>query len=572
MTQAVHPDPRTRRAIRGAVVVAVLAVAAFWTVCVLAYRELREDRIAHARQETQRAVVAIEAHSVRLFDYADSYLRSIRSYYQDRGAGASLRDYIRKIEAPRASTFSGVVTVLDRDGRLVFNSQLPDEALAARGSFAAYDHYQYFQSHPGESLFIGPTRLGGITGKYQFRIARPLLKDGALDGLVVITLLPDQIVQLFRDLSLGPNSVATMLTLDGKPIARVPPLPDDQYDRIPRTDNPWSPPQNQESGWLPDLVSPVDGQRRDVYFKRLPDYPVVVLAGLGQGDYEDALDGPRQNLITLASAFSAVAALVCLLVVRLIRRNSDLVAAEKASREAATLLERSNADLEQFAYAASHDLQTPLRNVAGFVRLLERRYGDKLDDEAREFIGFAVDATKQMSQRIADLLEYSRAAMQSEPIVPVSAEEALAEALGNLAGAIAQSGATVRRWPLPMVMAHGPLLVRLLQNLVDNAIKYRHTGRPLEVDVTAEPIEAGWWRISVRDNGIGIQRDYFEKIFHIFQRLHADSSVEGTGIGLALCKRIVQRFGGTISVDSEPGQGTTFSFTVAGPGVSIPSH
>jgi len=557
-------DLQSRRAAHRAIGVTVAAVIAFALACLYNYEELRHERAAHSRQEAQRALVAIEAHSVRLFDYADSYLRSIRAFCQNHGVGAPLHDFIRKIEAPRAAAFSGIISVIDRDGNILFHSEIDDDKVGALGNFTKFDHYRYFQSHPGDSLFVGPTRVGAVSGKYQFRLARPLLKDGVFDGLIVLTLLPDSISALLRDLSLGPRSAAAMLTSESKLIARVPPPAEGDYDTPTRGSNPWSDEEGQRSGSLGAAISPIDGIRRELFFRRLADYPVVILVGLGDGDFEGALAGPRLNLILLASAFALTGAVVCLLMLRLIRQNRGLVAAEMASREATTLLERSNADLEQFAYVASHDLQTPLRSVAGFVQLLDRRYGDRLDAEAREFITFAVDATKQMSRQITDLLEYSRIAMQSEPSMPIPAGEAMAEAVHNLTASIGETGATIVQGRLPVVLAHRPLLVSLMQNLIDNAIKYRHPDRPPEITVTAEPMDKAWWRMSVRDNGVGIEPAYFDKIFIMFQRLYPSGSAEGSGIGLALCKRIVHRFGGEIRVESVPGSGSTFSFTIAG--------
>jgi PAS domain S-box-containing protein len=226
-------------------------------------------------------------------------------------------------------------------------------------------------------------------------------------------------------------------------------------------------------------------------------------------------------------------------------------------------LNRSNEELGQFAYVASHDLQEPLRMVASFTELLARRYKGKLDSDADEFIGFAVDGARRMQRLIQDLLAYSRVATKGNDPVHTSSEEALRRAMMNLRAAIEESGALVTHDPLPTVMADERQLVQVFQNLIGNAVKYQNPGVP-RIHISAARNADKKWTFSVRDNGLGIDPQYFEKIFVIFQRLHKREEFSGTGIGLAICKRIVERHGGTISVESQLGHGSTFSFALAG--------
>ena len=255
-----------------------------------------------------------------------------------------------------------------------------------------------------------------------------------------------------------------------------------------------------------------------------------------------------------------------ILVTAAIRDISVRKAAEADLEQKVDHLNRSNEELGQFAYIASHDLQEPLRMVASYTQLLSRRYKGQLDADADEFIAFAVDGATRMQQLIQDLLTYSRVGSRGEELLATSSENALGHALTNLRGAIEDSGALVTHDPLPTVMADEMQLTQLFQNLVGNAIKYQNPGTP-EVHVTADRNSGRKWAFSVSDNGMGIESEYFDRIFGMFQRLHGREDFAGTGIGLAVCKKIVERHGGTISVESEPGQGSTFRFALAGGGL-----
>jgi light-regulated signal transduction histidine kinase (bacteriophytochrome) len=223
-------------------------------------------------------------------------------------------------------------------------------------------------------------------------------------------------------------------------------------------------------------------------------------------------------------------------------------------------LKRSNDELEQFAYVASHDLQEPLRMVASYTQLLAQRYKGRLDSDADEFIAFAVDGCNRMQALIQDLLSYSRAGANREELREISCENALQQALGNLRTAIEESAAKVTHDSLPALTTAESQLVQVFQNLVGNAIKYRST-EPPRVHISATD-GGNEWVFAVRDNGMGIEPQYFERIFVLFQRLHGQKEFEGTGIGLAICRKIVDRLGGRIWVESQSKQGSTFYFAL----------
>ncbi len=222
-------------------------------------------------------------------------------------------------------------------------------------------------------------------------------------------------------------------------------------------------------------------------------------------------------------------------------------------------LERSNSDLEQFASVASHDLQEPLRTIGSFCELLEQRYSGQLDDDAEEFIGFIVDGARRMQGLIDDLLSYSRAGTKGRDFEMVDCDIILDKVLKNLKAALDRNDAVVERGPLPKLCADEVQVLQLFQNLIGNAIKFR-AEHPLRITVTAEDHGSAWC-FAVTDNGIGIEPKFAERIFLVFQRLHTREAIEGSGIGLSICKKIVERHGGRIWVESTPGQGATFCFT-----------
>ena len=243
--------------------------------------------------------------------------------------------------------------------------------------------------------------------------------------------------------------------------------------------------------------------------------------------------------------------------------NTDVEAmklAEEKIKLTMADLERSNKELEHFAFVASHDLQEPLRMVASYTQLLAQQYERQLDEKAKKYIRYAVEGAVRMQTLINDLLTYSRVGRHGKPLQPTDAHAVLGEAIRNLAAAIADTHAVITSEDLPTVLADASQLLQLFQNLLANAIKFQR-GQPPFVHVSARR-EGDRWRFAVKDNGIGIEPQYAERVFIIFQRLHTREEYPGTGIGLAVCQRIVDRHGGKIWFESPPGKGTTFFFTL----------
>lgn len=225
-------------------------------------------------------------------------------------------------------------------------------------------------------------------------------------------------------------------------------------------------------------------------------------------------------------------------------------------------LKRSNDELEQFAYIASHDLQSPLQAIVGYARIIEATYENHLDTDAKQYIANIVNAGWRMTQLIEDLLDYSRVGTCTEEFKPTDCKTVLEEVLANLDEEICASGASISYSDLPTVMGSSTQLMQVFQNLISNSIKFCRPEVPPQVEITAKAKKNDEWIVAVRDNGIGIETQHFERIFEVFQRLHSYKKYPGNGIGMSICKKIVERHGGRIWVESQPGVGTTFYFTI----------
>jgi len=322
----------------------------------------------------------------------------------------------------------------------------------------------------------------------------------------------------------------------------------------------------EEPGFVEELhqrrqIPVVTGFARTQGYSNFPGFDWTVLVRLDREHVQAPINrlmwtvvGVGLLLITPLACFGMWASW------RLARDNRDLAQSRKALEESIEELARSNADLQQFAYVASHDLKEPLRMVASYTQLLARRYKGKLDSDADEFIRYAVDGANRMQLLINDLLTYSRVTVQDKVFEEVDCNSVLEEVLSDLRVAVEESRAVVTRDPLPRVMADRVQLGQLFQNLIGNAIKFHGKEAPqVYVSAARRPTE---WLFSVRDNGVGLDPEYAERIFVIFQRLHNREEYPGTGIGLAICKKIVERHGGRIWVVSQTGQGATFHFTL----------
>lgn len=465
------------------------------------------------------------------------------------------------------------LSVTDDKGRIV-DASMARAGESPHGEDVDVGDRDYFQELleglPERKIHLGRPIQSRTTGKPAFAVIRAVLdKDGRLKGTVIAGVDPAVFRDQIASVSIEPEGGAALIRADGLFLARVP-NHEAYFGRSVASSPLFTVHLAKAPVGVAHFISVADGNDKIVAFRSIEPYPLVVTVGVTM---RTALaHWSRQSLAEavalaiLAAALFSVAALYDkradanrVLVEKLEAGRKEL---ERQVEERTANLAASNAQLERFAYIASHDLKEPLRSVACFMQLLEKRYGPQLDKEAREYIDFAVAASKRSSQQIDDLLAFSRAGRFEGPAEPCDAEALARAAVEDMAKEIEESRAKLEIAPLPAVECRPAQLQSLFQNLIANAIKYKSEERAPEIRIEAEPGGDGLVRFAVNDNGIGIESKYHERVFGVFQRLHPYGRYPGTGIGLALCRKIVERHGGKIWLDSAPGQGTTVHFTL----------
>ncbi|CAA7616411.1 Signal transduction histidine kinase [Magnetospirillum sp. LM-5] len=416
------------------------------------------------------------------------------------------------------------------------------------------EYFAKLRDKAATGLVISQPILGRVSNKWVLIFARRVdLADGGFGGIVFASVTIDWFEQKFNGLEVGVGGTVVMrgdASRDFDLLARVPHAGYVGQTKVSETFRARI--TAKPEGDTYQAAAGADGIHRTFSYRPIANYPLITLVGLATEDYVGEWRKEATKLAGLAGAFLLVTVLSG---IGLLRTWRTL---ERRTEE----LARSNADLEQFAYVASHDLQSPLRNISGYAQLLARRYKGRLDEDADEFIDYIVSGAQHMSAMIPDLLNYARASTAPQVLSEVKLDEILQSVQTNLGSTIAAAGAEITVGPLPSVRAEPRQVESLFQNLIENALTYRTPDRSVRISVTAEPGPTGMWRFAVADNGIGIESQYFDKIFGVFQRLEPNRFPGGTGIGLALCRRIVTRFGGTIWVESKPDIGTTFFFTL----------
>ncbi len=425
---------------------------------------------------------------------------------------------------------------------------------------------------PARKLVVGIPVVGAFSGQPSLPVARAIIgKDGSFAGAVVAALTPDIFRDQIQSVLIEPQGAGALIRSDGIFLARLP-MHEEFLGRSVAQSPLFQDHLSRTGIGIAHYTAVADGNNKIVAFRRNDRYATVVIIGITRSTalarWRTQTTTEGGVLLILGIALFLVARLYDLratanrqLTRQLAENRDDL---ERQIEERTAHLAASNAELERFAYVASHDLQEPLRSISSFLQLLERRYGDSLDQDAHEYISFAVNAAKRMSVLINDLLTLSRVGRQDAPPERCDTESLAKAAATALTQSIDDQHARILIGPMPPVLCQPSHLQSLFQNLLGNAIKYHDDSRPPVITISARPYAEApsMIEISVADNGIGIDPQYYDRIFGIFQRLHPIGRYPGTGIGLALCRKIVERHGGRIWVESIPGQGSTFHFTL----------
>jgi signal transduction histidine kinase len=564
---------------RRSALVLIAVTAVFWAA---------HTRAAWRAADAQ-AVQMVSALARTMEFQAASIIRSIDSLLEEAAQRIDPTTWPDPVLAPwfisRMHAFpeASLMLVVQPDGHGTGLS-----ALGLRQSFDEISDREYVQFHlrnpTDHGLHIGDPIIGRMAHRRVIPLSRAVFgDDGGIKGVVVVTIDSAFIGQALEKLLIEDSGGISLIRSDGIFLSRLPD-PESSFGRSAAGSPLFQVELPKAKVGVARFVSVTDGQSKIVAYRTLDAYPLV--ATIGISDHTAFAGFWRETAWTTGLMLVICAALYWLATLSDRREQSRMILTARIEAQSHSLehqvaertfhlevansevedrvrqLAASNAELERFAYVASHDLKTPLRSIISYSQLLERRYRDRLDSDGVEFLAFIMQGGQRMSDLIDDLLDYAKISHPGAPPVAVAAEGALATALSNLSSEIAKAGAKITVGSLPIVLAAEFQLVMLFQNLVENAIKYRQPGRTVEITITAAQANPTEWQFAVADNGMGIDPEFFGKVFELFQRLQPAGRGEGTGIGLALCQNIVRRFGGTIWVDSNPGQGSTFFFTL----------
>lgn len=528
----------------------------------------RDELVAQAhRQVHARALLAAE-HAARLFEGTDVALRNVATWIGEKPdwdrLAASEADWNRLVRGKDGLPTIASLSVTDAEGGFRLHTEVfptPARSVADRA------YFRFHRENPAPAPFFQETVTGRISGRPVMVMSRRLPQaDGAFAGIVLAAIRQDFLDQSFASLIQSPGDHVTLVRLDGMVLLRHPPIEGVTGKKIHIGDWVFEALAAGKRGGTVEKPSPVDGVTRIFGVHKVGDYDLIAVAGQSK---DELLAGWRRRLTITGGAMAGGIALLTLALVVLLRSYRQEAAAKHAAEEAGENLRRtvgeltrSNAELERFAYVAAHDLQEPLRNVVTYSQILERHLGPSLEAGDREALAILAEGARRMRSMVADLLVYSRVSSRAHPFQAVEVGEAVKLALANLKEAIDESGTELRLGDLPIVIGDRAQIALLFQNLIGNSIKYRRSGARPTVEIKAER-EGERWLFSVADDGIGIDPAYAEQVFVIFKRLHTRDTYPGTGLGLALCQRIVERHGGSIWVESAgDNRGTAVRFTL----------
>lgn len=522
--------------------------------------QLYRERAALTTRNTNRLVSQAIASDIDRIDLA---LKTVADEYkrQRRTGGLDRNEFTQfLVRAQSYLPMADAIRIIDTNGVLVGASDIVKPGITV----ADRPYFKKLKNDPAAGLEVSEPVVGRASGKWVLVFSRRLVDEtGAFAGVVISPVVLDWFLRRFESLEVGSNGVVVLrgdASRDFDLLARYPAGGFVGQTKVSDTFRAMIAANPRGGTYL--ARAGADEVLRTLSYAAVGDYPFLTLVGLAPEDYLRDWWPEVYKLALLGALFFAATVAGGVAVHRTWRTL------ERRTEE----LARSNADLEQFAYVASHDLQTPLRNIASFTQLLERRYRGRLDADADEFLGYIVDGAKRMSRLVADLLDYARVSTSRSAPVPVDLSALVPAMLAELKADLAAAGAEVEIGPLPVVLADALAMERLFRNLVENAVRYREPVRPLRIAITAAPEGVRSWRLAVADNGIGIEPEYQARVFAMFQRLEPGKNPDATGMGLSICRRIVTTFGGRIWIESAGGRGSTVLFTLPGAEAAAPEE
>lgn len=547
--------------------VATCVLAGIWEWGVL------RDRAFDLDEAEQRVTALARAGEYQI----EGSVRSIAALMEEASSRISpatgLEPNLKEWFSARLMNFPEVrnLSIVDSDGRVVALVTRPGQIEPT--NMPVFSDSQYFRTakalFPRSKFHLHEPVVSRVSNQASIPMSQSITSpNGGFRGLVVAEVDPSVFVNQLNSVVVDKEGGASLFRRDGIYYARVP--QHEEYLGKTVAASPMFPLMDKGESGVVRFVSMVNSKEKISAYRTLANYPLVVAVA---ETMDQALARWHRKIIQEGVILSVLTVFLLILAWRYDARRQVSHALTRQLQQSHVELERqvaertahllaSNAELEQFAYLASHDLQEPLRSISGFLQLLSKRYQGRLDAEADEFIGFAVDGVQRMARQINDVLAYSRVGREQLEAEPCDADELARSAVQALSFAISTSNATVTIGALPKVSCRPSELQSVFQNLLGNAIKYRAPNRAPEISITAMPEGGGMVRFSVTDNGIGIEAQYHECIFGIFRRLHPRNRYEGTGIGLALCRKVVEHHGGRIWLTSEPDRGTTMMFTL----------
>ncbi len=546
-----HNQAFKRRLMVAAAGLCLFITGLAWMVAVASF----DGALKEKQQDIGRAAHLMGRHTAQLIEGIDALLLET----MDDVVEAELNDphklhLMLKNRAQHIKAINEIVFI-GPTGLAIANSlRHPTSGVNVSGrSYFAYHH-----ENLNSGLFISEPLQRPQTSVWNITLSRRVSgPDGSFRGVLLIAVSPDYFTSLYGSLGFEHEYAVTLFRKDATLLARYPAAPEllgKVFGKNPEAKAFF---EGEAEAPSTRFARPnVEEKPNLVEFRRIPGYPMVITSSVPEQVVHDAW----RQLALGVGAVAGISILIVLAVFFVLLQEIDRRA--EAQRKAAEEILRSNADLEQFAYAVSHDLKAPLRTVGGFLELLNRKYGHGLGDEALEYLLLAKGGARRMQEMIEALLDYSRIHSQPHKAVDVDLNGCCNEAISSLQSILEETKAEIAVDSLPKVKGDPAQLARLFQNLIGNALKYRKPDIAPKIKLSVKLAER-YWEIVVSDNGIGIESAQTAKLFKVFSRLHSAESYEGTGIGLALCRSIVERHGGRIWVNSEgEGKGSAFAFTL----------